>query len=121
MPAASVIDFVLLAAIWGSSFLFMRFAVVDFGVLPSAAVRVGIAAAFLLPLAWMVWVKLGGAGTQATSDLRLPLVWFYAVSAAGVTAALRQNSWVDYSVMALAMIGMVLTVLTIALGAVALA
>ena len=35
----------------------------------------------------MVWVKLGGAGTQATSDLRLPLVWFYAVSAAGVTAA----------------------------------
>ena len=43
--------------------------------------------AFLLPLAWMVWVKLGGAGTQATSDLRLPLVWFYAVSAAGVTAA----------------------------------
>ena len=42
--------------------------------------------AFLLPLAWMVWVKLGGAGTQATSDLRLPLVWFYAVSAAGVQA-----------------------------------
>lgn len=43
--------------------------------------------AFLLPLAWMVWTKLGGTGTQTTSDLRLPLVWFYAVSAAGVTAA----------------------------------
>ncbi|MFZ4479795.1 MAG: TRAP transporter small permease [Rhodoferax sp.] len=42
--------------------------------------------AFLLPLAWMVWSKLGSTGTQATSDLRLPLVWFYAVSAAGVTA-----------------------------------
>jgi TRAP-type C4-dicarboxylate transport system permease small subunit len=42
---------------------------------------------FLLPLAWMVWAKLGGTGTQTTSDLRLPLVWFYAVSAAGVTAA----------------------------------
>ena len=40
----------LLAAIWGSSFLFMRIAVVDFGPLPTAAVRVGIAAAFLLPL-----------------------------------------------------------------------
>lgn len=43
--------------------------------------------AFLVPLAWMVWVKLGGTGTQTTSDLRLPLAWFYAVSAAGVTAA----------------------------------
>lgn len=43
--------------------------------------------AFLLPLAWMVWAKLGGTGTQTTSDLRLPLVWFYAVSAAGVTTA----------------------------------
>ena len=43
--------------------------------------------AFLLPLAWMVWTKLGGTGTQTTSDLRLPLVWFYAVSAAGVTVA----------------------------------
>lgn len=43
--------------------------------------------AFLVPLSWMVWVKLGGTGTQTTSDLRLPLVWFYAVSAAGVTAA----------------------------------
>ncbi len=50
MPVASVIDFVLLAAIWGSSFLFMRFSVVEFGVLPTAAARVGIAAAFLLPL-----------------------------------------------------------------------
>lgn len=43
--------------------------------------------AFLAPLAWMVWVKLASTGTQTTSDLRLPLVWFYAVSAAGVSAA----------------------------------
>lgn len=50
MPRASVIDFIGLAAIWGSSFLFMRLAVVEFGPLPTAAVRVAIAAAFLLPL-----------------------------------------------------------------------
>lgn len=50
MPPASVIDFAALAAIWGSSFLFMRIAVVEFGPLPTAAVRVAIAAAFLLPL-----------------------------------------------------------------------
>ena len=43
-------DFVLLAAIWGSSFLFMRLGVGEFGPLPTAAVRVAIAAVFLLPL-----------------------------------------------------------------------
>lgn len=43
--------------------------------------------AFLVPMAWMVWTKVGGTGTQTTSDLRLPLVWFYALSAAGATAA----------------------------------
>ena len=47
------IDFFLLAAIWGASFLFMRIAVVEFGALPSAALRVGIAAAFLFPLLCM--------------------------------------------------------------------
>jgi drug/metabolite transporter (DMT)-like permease len=41
---------VLLAAIWGMSFLFMRMGTVEFGPLPAAAVRVAIAAAFLLPL-----------------------------------------------------------------------
>lgn len=43
--------------------------------------------AFLAPLAWMVWVKVAGTGEQATSDLRLPLTWFYALAAAGATAA----------------------------------
>ena len=45
-----VIDFVLLAAIWGASFLFMRIAVVEFGPIATAALRVAIAAAFLGPL-----------------------------------------------------------------------
>lgn len=47
---AWAIDFLLLGAIWGSSFLFMRLATVEFGALPTAAVRVAIAAAFLFPL-----------------------------------------------------------------------
>ena len=46
-------DFVILAAIWGSSFLFMRIATVEFGPLPTAALRVGIAALFLLPIVWL--------------------------------------------------------------------
>jgi drug/metabolite transporter (DMT)-like permease len=50
MPVASVIDFILLAAVWGASFLFMRIAVVEFGALPTAFVRVSIAALVLWPL-----------------------------------------------------------------------
>jgi drug/metabolite transporter (DMT)-like permease len=38
----------LLATIWGSSFLFMRVAVDDFGPIPLIALRVGISALFLL-------------------------------------------------------------------------
>ncbi|MDB5868482.1 MAG: protein of unknown function transrane [Polaromonas sp.] len=52
-PKGWVKDFVLLAAIWGASFLFMRIGVVEFGALPTAAVRVAIAALFLLPLVWL--------------------------------------------------------------------
>jgi len=42
---------------------------------------------FLIPMAWMIWVKVGSTGTQATSDLRLPLIPFYVVSAVGATVA----------------------------------
>lgn len=52
-PARSrrwLIDLFLLGALWGASFLFMRVGAAEFGALPTAAVRVGIAAAFLLPL-----------------------------------------------------------------------
>jgi drug/metabolite transporter (DMT)-like permease len=52
-PRAWIADFVLLAAVWGGSFLFMRLALPDFGPLPTAAVRVAIAAAVLVPVvAW---------------------------------------------------------------------
>ncbi|MBU3739976.1 MAG: DMT family transporter [Rhodoferax sp.] len=52
-----LIDFLLLAAIWGSSFLFTRLANQEFGALPTAGMRVAIAALFLLPL--LLW--RGGA------------------------------------------------------------
>jgi drug/metabolite transporter (DMT)-like permease len=52
-PKSWLTDFVLLAAIWGSSFLFMRISAVEFGALPTAAVRVTIAALFLFPLVWL--------------------------------------------------------------------
>jgi drug/metabolite transporter (DMT)-like permease len=50
-------EFLLLAAIWGSSFLFMRLGTIEFGALPTAGVRVAIASLFLLPL--LLWRGLG--------------------------------------------------------------
>ena len=52
-PKSWMTDFVMLAALWGASFLFMRIATLEFGPLPTAAVRVAIAALFLLPLVWL--------------------------------------------------------------------
>ncbi len=52
-----LLDFALLAAIWGSSFLFMRLGASEFGALPTAGVRVAIASCFLLPL--VLWRGLG--------------------------------------------------------------
>jgi drug/metabolite transporter (DMT)-like permease len=51
-PAARrwLIDLLLLAMLWGASFLFMRIGAAEFGALPTAAVRVAIATVFLLPL-----------------------------------------------------------------------
>jgi drug/metabolite transporter (DMT)-like permease len=54
-----LVDFVLLGAIWGSSFLFMRIGAVEFGAVPTAFVRVAIASLFLAPiLAWRGQVQL---------------------------------------------------------------
>ncbi|WP_144631422.1 DMT family transporter [Bordetella genomosp. 13] len=44
-------DLLLLAAVWGGSFLFMRIAVPEFGPAALMELRVGLAALFLLPLA----------------------------------------------------------------------
>ncbi len=46
-----------------------------------------VTTAFLVPLAWMAWVKVSNTGTQITNDLRLPIVWFYAAAAAGASVA----------------------------------
>lgn len=50
MRPRDIIDLLLLAALWGASFLFMRLAVPQFGALPLAALRVAGAAVLLLAL-----------------------------------------------------------------------
>ncbi|MCX7660223.1 MULTISPECIES: DMT family transporter [Caldimonas] len=53
MKTRDLSELVVLAAIWGASFLFMRLAAGPFGPVALVAVRVAGAALFLLP--WLVW------------------------------------------------------------------
>lgn len=50
MKAFDIGELVLLAALWGASFLFMRLGAHEFGPLVLAAVRVGLASVMLIPL-----------------------------------------------------------------------
>lgn len=43
--------------------------------------------ALLAPMAWMIWAMVANMGTESTSDLRIPLRYFYAVAALGAVAA----------------------------------
>ena len=64
-----LIDFVLLAAIWGASFMFMRIGARELGAFATAGVRVGIAALFLLPI-----LLLRGHGAALRQHWKLTFV-----------------------------------------------
>ncbi|MDD5394799.1 MAG: DMT family transporter [Thiothrix sp.] len=53
MKLHNLFDLILLAALWGGSFLFMRYAAPEFGAAPLIWLRVAIAAACLMPL--LLW------------------------------------------------------------------
>ena len=59
LSRAWMTDFILLGAIWGSSFLFTRIAAVGFGAVPTAAVRVMVAAVCLVAM-----LNMRGLGPQ---------------------------------------------------------
>jgi len=91
-------DLLLLGALWGASFLFMRVAVPQFGPLPLMAVRCAVGAAVLLPL--LAWRGSPGALAPVAGRLfvvgvlnsALPFVLFaYATLSltAGFTALLN--------------------------------
>ena len=66
---AWLLDFVLLAAIWGASFLFMRFGAKELGVFATSGLRVAIAALFLLPV-----LLLRGHGPSLRQHWKLSFV-----------------------------------------------
>lgn len=55
MKTRDLIDLILLAALWGGSFLFMRLSVPEFGAIPMMMVRTALAGLLLLPL--LIWKK----------------------------------------------------------------
>lgn len=52
MKSTTAAEFILLAALWGASFMFMRFGATEFGPWATAGARVGLASLVLLPLLW---------------------------------------------------------------------
>ena len=50
VKSRDIVDLLLLGALWGASFLFMRVAAPEFGPIPLIEIRVGVGALFLLPL-----------------------------------------------------------------------
>ncbi|MGL4233902.1 MAG: EamA family transporter, partial [Casimicrobium sp.] len=62
MTSRDLFDFILLAALWGASFLFMRVGAPEFGPIALIAMRVLIAALCLWPL---LALRDGGAGIVA--------------------------------------------------------
>jgi drug/metabolite transporter (DMT)-like permease len=65
-----LIDLLVLGAIWGASFLFMRVAAPEFGAIPLIAARVGIAAAFL----GLMLARRGGLSQLYPNAARLTLL-----------------------------------------------
>jgi drug/metabolite transporter (DMT)-like permease len=49
---SSILQLIMLGAIWGASFLFLRLAVNDFGPVPLIEVRLALASLMLLPFLW---------------------------------------------------------------------
>lgn len=59
MSPALIAEFVLLAALWGASFLFMHLGAAEFGAVPTAGLRVAFGTLFLLPVFLLpgVWLQ----------------------------------------------------------------
>ena len=101
MRSRDILDLLVLAALWGASFLFMRIAVPEFGPVVLAELRVAIASLFLLPLLLLRadfgelrihWKKLATVGTvnSAIPFMLLPFSTLYLTG--GFAAILNATS-----------------------------
>jgi drug/metabolite transporter (DMT)-like permease len=74
MNPINIVQLLILAALWGGSFLFIRIGVTDFGVAPLMALRVGIGAVFLLAVLFMRGSARGSLQIMRTHALPLFVV-----------------------------------------------
>ena len=70
MKTRDLVDLIVLGAIWGASFLFMRVAAPEFGAVPLIAARVGIAALFLI----VILARGGGLDSLYRNAARLMIL-----------------------------------------------
>src|ERR1700694_2612756 len=56
------VELIVLGAIWGASFLFMRVSASDFGAFALVEIRLSLGALILLPFTWQARVQLAAAG-----------------------------------------------------------
>lgn len=81
MSPSLIAEFLLLAALWGASFLFMRVGAAELGALPTAGLRVALASLFLLPVFLM-------RGVWADFRLRARPILFVGLLNSGIPFAL---------------------------------
>lgn len=88
------LELVVLGAIWGASFLFMRVAATDFGAVPLVEVRLALGALVLLPFLWRsraqfpraLWPKLALIGAINSAAPFILFAWAAQRAPAGVGA-----------------------------------
>ena len=88
------LELLLLGAIWGASFLFMRVAAKDFGAIPLVEVRLALGALILLPFLWRArtqltrhhWRKIAGIGAINSAIPFALFAWAAQRAPAGIGA-----------------------------------
>lgn len=96
----TALDLMLLAAIWGGSFLFLRIAAPMFGVAPLVDVRLALGALVLVPFLWRArarfpwsrWPQLAAIGLVNTLIPFLLFAWSAERAPAGVSAIVNSMS-----------------------------
>lgn len=94
MATVTLVELLLLGAIWGGSFLFLRMAAPEVGIAPLVEVRLVLGAAVLLPFLWrerarlprLPWLKLTGIGLLNSTVPFLLFSWAAQRAPAGISA-----------------------------------
>lgn len=109
-----MVELVVLAALWGSSFLFMRFAVPEFGPVALIGVRVGVAAFILLALVMLrkklpqlltQWKRLLVLGIVNSCIPFLLFAWAALALPAGISSILNATAPIFAAVLAVLWLG----------------